>query len=136
MLANPSGLTLDSLPFEEVLSRSLGFLEDNRFHKAFCAALIIQASNKEIKLDRIFALTGNNPYLIHKIVEETELCLDIIITLNRTKLLVKPRAARQIQNIRTLSTGLVSDKFSIKKFSSDTTEDFATFVKECIHAKK
>jgi transcriptional regulator with XRE-family HTH domain len=135
ILAKPSGITIKAPPFEEVLSEALGFIEDDRLHKAFCAALITQADSKEINFDRIFALNGNNPFLLQRIAEEAQVCLQTIEALNRGGIKVGPRAKRQIRKLFSLSEELSSKKPS-RSLSVGEINDIARFVGECLHAKE
>lgn len=134
-LAKSSGTILKALPFEEVFSHAFEFVEDDRLHKAFCAALIIQAATKGINTDRIFALTGSNPFLLYRIAEEAQICLQIIEILNRKKKLISPRAKRQISKIFSVAEELVGKKVN-KALSIGELSDLALFVGECLHAKK
>jgi len=119
-------------------------VEDDRIHKGFCAALINQAATKEINVDRIFALIGNNPFLVSRAAEEAQVCLQIIEVLNRDKQIVSSRAERQLKKvislawniklsgIQTLDAVREIDKFSINR----RDRDLATFVGKSLHAKE
>ena len=135
LLAKPSGITLKNIPVEEVFSETLGFVEDDRLHKGFCAALIIQAATKEINVDRIFALIGNNPFLVGRIADEAQVCLQIIKVLNQAEKRVSPRGARQIEKILSVANELQGSK-KLKPRPPGEIEDLADFVKDCLHAKR
>lgn len=135
-LAKPAKVTIQTAAFEEVFSKALAFIEDDRLHKAFCAALILQAAKKEIHFDRIFALTGNNPYLVQKISQEGSICLQIIEILNREKKLVGPRAKRQIERLISISDELQGGKKSKPLPSNAEVRELAHFVEKCLYAER
>ena len=135
LLVKPPSIPLKEIPFEEVFSQSLGFIDDERLHKGFCAALITQATSKEINVDRIFALIGNNPFLIGRIAEEAQICLQIIEVLNREKEWVGPRAKRQLEKILFVTTELQGGNKAIS-LSPGELGDLASFVGECLDAKR
>ncbi len=136
LLAKPAGVPLSPIPFEEVFSKALSFLEDDRLHKAFCAALILHARAKEIHTDRIFALTANNPFLLKKIAEESQVCLQIIEILNRPEKRIGPRAKRQIEKILGIARDLAGASLPPRPLSPGEADDLAGFVGDCLHAKK
>jgi transcriptional regulator with XRE-family HTH domain len=135
-LAKPAGVQLSSPPFEEVIGEALSFIEDDRLHKAFCAALIIQAATSELNVDRVFALIGNNPFLVSRIAEESQICLQLIATLNRETNLVPARAKRQLERIRDLALSLAGDKIKNRPLSPGEILDLASFVGECLRAER
>ncbi|MGE4105626.1 MAG: helix-turn-helix domain-containing protein [Bacteriovoracia bacterium] len=136
-LAKPPGISLKEKPFEEVLSQALGFIEDERLHQGFCAALIRQAATKEINVDRIFALIGNNPFLVGRIIDEVLICLKIVKILNRDEEFILPRATLQLEQILTVAKNLlgVSARGTASPSPSEIS-GLASFVKDCLHAKK
>lgn len=144
LLAKPSGVVLKEVPFEKVFSDALAFVEDDRIHKGFCAALITQAATKELNVDRIFSLIGNNPFLVNRAAEEAQTCIEIIKILNRSKQIISPRADRQLQKLVSTAwkikvTGIqtIDDVKEIDKVSSiDEIGDLATFVGESLNAKR
>ncbi len=136
LLAKSSGITLKAPPFEHVFVEVLSFVEDDRLHKAFCAAFIIQAATKEINDDRIFALAGNNPFLVLKTAEEAQVCLQVIEVLNRKKELVRPRAEKQISKILATAKELLGDRKPAKTLSPAEIGDITSFVGGCLDAKR
>lgn len=134
LLAKPPGVTLKAPPFEDVISRAFAFIEDDRLHKAFCTALITQASSKRLNVDRIFALIGNNPYLVRRAAEEARICLQIIDILNRDAQTIIPRAARQIEKIIPVAEEILGGRY-VKTPTIENIADLAEFVGECLHAK-
>lgn len=135
-LKKPAGVVLKEVPFEEVITHALGFIEDDRLHKGFCAALIIQAATKEINVDRIFALIGNNPFLVRQVAEEAIVCLQLIPILDREKKLVGPRAENQINKILSVAKDLLGDKIVNRVLDMSEISDLGSFVGECLHAKR
>jgi transcriptional regulator with XRE-family HTH domain len=136
LLAKPPGITLKSIPFEEIFGRSLGFIEDDRLHKGLCAALIVQAAKTEINLDRIFALIGGNDFLTNKAVEQARICLAILDRLEKRKKLHISRAKKQIRELLDLASKLL--KIEIETGSALSREellDLSEFVEDCLNAK-
>ncbi len=148
LLAKPAGILLKEVPFEEVVSEALGFIEDDRIHKGFCAALISHTARNEINTDRIFALIGSNAFLVVRLREMARICIQIVRALNHKKKTVSPRAERQLQKILKTSNELVHLGFlgrpqtvdeveSIDAVASvDQVGDLASFVEESLNAKK
>jgi transcriptional regulator with XRE-family HTH domain len=130
LLAKPSGVTFESVPFEEVVARALGFIEDDRLHKGFCAALISQAAHREINVDRIFALIGDNPFLTDKIFQQANTCLEIVELLNLKRQKVVPRAKQQISKIAAVAKNLIGETRSTIP-AKDELSDLAEFVGDC-----
>lgn len=136
LLAKPAGVPLASQPFEEIIARSLGFLDDDRLQKGFCAALITHASRGEINTDRLFALIGNNPFLTAKVFEQAHVCLKVIDILIRKKQHINPRAKQQIQKVAAVSESLHASPKTRSITTSDVEPaDIAEFVKDCLNAK-
>ena len=138
LLSKPPGITLKVTSFEDVLVRSLGYIEDDRLHKGFCTALITQASKKEINIDQIFAQIGNNRFLIRKAGEQAEICLKIIGALTEKQVKVNLRAQQQIERLLSIAHDLLStllrkvDQISNKQ----DLKDLAHFVGDCLNDKK
>ena len=133
-LSNPAGLILKAPPFEEVIQQALGYIEDNRLHKAFCAALIVQAAKKDLNIDRIFALTGNNLFLVKQLAKIANLCLGVVENLNGKKVVIANRAKKQIRRILEIAQEL-SGNVALA-YSFDEISDVASFVGKCLNAKK
>jgi transcriptional regulator with XRE-family HTH domain len=136
LLSKSSGLTLSPTPFEDVFAQALGFIEDDRLHKGFCAAWITQAANREINVDRIFALIGDNPFLTVKAGAEAQICLKIIDLLSRKKDRILPRAKQQILKIADVANSLLNKPKSELILSEAELADLAEFVRDCLNAKK
>jgi transcriptional regulator with XRE-family HTH domain len=136
LLANPSWVVAKYPPFEEVFSKALGYIEDDRLHKAFCAALVNQAATKEINTDHIFALTGNNLFLLRRVVEEVQVSLAVIENLNRYEAIVRPRAKRQLEKVQDMAKELSGAAASGRHHSIEEIAEITEFVGKCLHAKK
>jgi transcriptional regulator with XRE-family HTH domain len=138
LLAKPAGITLRALPFEDVFARSLGFIEDERLHRGFCAALITQAAAREISIDRVFAIIGDNPFLTSKAAEQAERCLKVIERLNLKKQRISARAKQQIQKLLSVANGLLepSKRDGIRTPCSEEISNIADFVEDCLNAKR
>lgn len=139
LLAKPAGVSPSIVPFEEIFARALGFIDDDRLHKGFCAALITQAGSKEIHVDRIFSLIGDNPFLINKAAGQASLCIEIVDSLTAKKVLVLPRAKRQIEKIQSLASALLGSARLPQEtdlvLSAEGLSDLAEFVEDCLNAK-
>ena len=136
LLARPSVTPIRGIPYEEVFSQSLGFTEDDRLNKGFCAALITQAAEREISVDRIFSLVGNNPFLVKRIIEKVQDCLAVINVLKRGHEEIKPRAIRQLEKILAQAQDLSGGSESVRTSSNAEILELAEFVRDCLHAKK
>jgi hypothetical protein len=148
LLAKPAGIVLKETPFEEVVNEALGFIEDERIYRGFCAALISHASRKEINIDRIFALIGGNAFLVLRLREVVRACLLVIRELNYEKKTVSPRAERQLRHIQATTNALVHLRHvgqpqateGVKSIytlpSTDQVGDLVSFVAESLNAKK
>jgi transcriptional regulator with XRE-family HTH domain len=136
LLAKPAGVTLHAVPFEDVFARALGFIEDDRLHKGFCAAWIAQAARREINIDRIFALIGNNPFLTDKAAEQAQICLQIVDWLNEKKKQVHARSKQQISKIEFIANRLLANPHSKAVLTNDELSDLGQFVEECLSAKR
>jgi transcriptional regulator with XRE-family HTH domain len=136
LLAKSAGVALSTVPFEDVFARALGFIEDDRLHKGFCAAWIAHAARREINIDRIFALIGNNPFLTDKAAEQAQICLQIVDWLNEKKKQVPPRAKQQISKIEFTANRLLAKPHSIAALTNDKLSDLGEFVEECLSAKR
>ena len=125
-------------PFEEVFSKSLGFTEDDRIHKGFCAALIIQAAHQEINIDQIFAVIGNNPFLIEKAHTQSKICTRICDHLHEKGALTTERSKLQIEKIADLAEHLSRGQPSggAPDLSHAEISDLSRFVEDCLNAKK
>jgi transcriptional regulator with XRE-family HTH domain len=138
LLAKPSRIPLRVVPFEKVFANSLGFIEDDRLHKGFCAALITQAASQEINVDRIFSIIGNNPFLTNKAAQESLLCVKVVDSLNRETDQINPRTKQQLQRIafeaKQLSSTSKSD--DSPTLSNEEISEIAEFVEDCLNAKK
>lgn len=136
LLARPSAVRLEYAPFEEVFVQGLTFLDDVRLQKALCAALITQAARKEIHVDKIFALVGNNPFLTSKAEEQADLCLKVIPLLNKAENQVNVRARQQIEKIARIAKKL-RGLFTLDARDGDGVVDdvlpaYAAFVADCL----
>ncbi len=138
LLTRRQKLPINDLPFEEVFANALGFLEDDRLQKGFCAALITQAASAEIHIDRVFAQIGNNPFLLAKTKFQAELCLRVIEHLLEKKFKVNPRAKRQIQKIASLTQALLGKKDSnlVTTVTNEDVLNTAEFVEDCLNARR
>jgi transcriptional regulator with XRE-family HTH domain len=147
-LAKPAGILLKEIPFEEVVSEALGFIDDDRIRKGFCVALISQASRQEINSDRIFALIGSNAFLVIRLREVVRICGQIIRELTSKGKTVTPRAERQLRKIGELANGLIHQGYFSRPQTIDEAKmadavasigeigDLAAFVEESLDAKK
>ncbi len=138
LLIKPAGVALEATPFEEVFASSLAFIEDDRLHKGFCTALIKQASDHEINVDRIFSIIGNNPFLIEKALEQAELCLEIISRLDKKKLKIHHRSVLQLEKISNVAKGLLETKAGSRQSNRQNVEleDLTHFVEDCLNVKR
>lgn len=138
LLAKPRGLKLEPLPFEEVFASSLGFIEDDRLHKGFCAALITQASRAEINVDQIFSIIGNNPFLMKKALDEARLCINIVELLATKGEHFRPRTKIQLGQIVSMAHFFTYNPLTQNAEPKPQNElsDLADFVADCLHAQK
>lgn len=136
LLAKPSFVPLKPVPFEEVFATSLAYIEDDRLNKAFHAALISHASSQELNIDRIFAIIGNNPFLLKKAAEQARLSLETIQLLNKKKETIRPRGKKQIEKIISVATELTGKQETRKSHSPEELRDLADFVGDCLKAKR
>ncbi|MGK5083377.1 helix-turn-helix transcriptional regulator [Bdellovibrionota bacterium FG-1] len=139
LLSKPAGIVLKAISFEEVFAQSLGFIGDDRLHKGFCTALIFQAAHTEINVDRIFAMIGNNPFLIKKVVDQSTLCIRVIAQLEgRNEKYHFTRAKWQLRNLISIAQEVYGVHELIENEQSLASDvfDIANFVQECLNAKK
>lgn len=135
-LAKSSSIQIAPTSFEEVITKAISFTEDDRLHKAFCTALIAQASTQEINFDRIFAVIGNNPFLLRKFAEETKACLQILDLLNQKEKSFPARAKRQLEQLQTLAREIANNRIHSLEISSAEIKELAATIEEELHAKK
>jgi len=139
LLAKPKGITKSATPFENVFVQALSFLDDPRIHQAFHAALIEQASIREIHFDRIFSQIGSSPFLLIKALQEVHLALEVLrLYPKSTKDKIPPRAKSQLSNFAEkaqeilASAGWKSEKGNAPFEEADA---IAEFIAECRHAQ-
>lgn len=138
LLSKSRGLKLEPLPFEEVFATSLGFIEDDRIHKGFCAALITQASRANLQVERIFSIIGGNPFLMQKALQEARLCIRIVELLNAKDESLPSRAKIQLGQIASMAHFFTFNP-SAGRAKSPSQADLlaiAEFVADCLHAPK
>jgi transcriptional regulator with XRE-family HTH domain len=138
LLAKPRQVHLKSVAFEDVFAHSLGFVEDDRLHKGLCAALISQGASKEINVDRVFAIIGNNPFLINKAAHKARFCIKVIDLLNSKNEQVNFRAKQQLEKIVSEAEHLSKDSepCSSETLLENELVETAEFVKDCLDAKR
>ena len=133
-LSNPLGLMLEVPTFEQVIQLALGYIEDDRLQKALCAALIAQSAKKDLNVDRIFALIGNNLFLVRQIAKIARLCLSVIEVSNREKVIVSNRSKRQLEKLANAAQDF-SGSVALTP-SPEETSEVTRFVWKSLNAKK